>query len=136
MRYRLNQGIGKGARNAPQDVAEGDQHEVTERGVFQASCVAGNDVQLAEGPPFSRVTGPLQFTEAGVQNISLNATVLGGQSRIETTRRADGEPIFTATGIATVRDFARRSAVAGVTGADGTTGVGARRSAGGSCRIT
>ncbi|HZA96803.1 MAG TPA: YhdP family protein, partial [Burkholderiaceae bacterium] len=63
---------------------------------------ANNDVQLAEGPPFSRVNGALQFTEAGVQRTNLNATILGGQSRIETSRRADGEPIFTATGVATV----------------------------------
>ena len=75
---------------------------------------ANNDVQLAEGPPFSRVTGALQFTEAGVQNISLNTTVLGGQSRIETSRRADGEPIFTATGIATVPALRRAVSLAPV----------------------
>ncbi len=63
---------------------------------------ANNDVQLADVPLFSRVTGTLNFTEAGVRNTSLNALVLGGQSRIEASTRADGEPILTATGIATV----------------------------------
>ncbi len=63
---------------------------------------ANNDVQLADAPLFTRVTGTLNFTEAGVRNASLNATVLGGQSRIEASTRADGEPIFTAAGIATV----------------------------------
>ncbi len=37
-----------------------------------------------------------------MRSTSLNATVLGGQSRIEASTRADGEPTFTATGIATV----------------------------------
>ncbi len=63
---------------------------------------ANNDVQLTDAPLFSRVTGTLQFSEAGVRSTSLNATVLGGQSRIEASTRADGEPTFTATGIATV----------------------------------
>ena len=61
-----------------------------------------NDVQLADAPLFTRVAGTLQFTETGVRNTSLNASVLGGQSRIETSTRTDGEPMFTATGIATV----------------------------------
>ena len=59
-------------------------------------------MQLVDAPLFSRVTGTLNFTEAGVRNTSLNASVLGGQSRIEASTRADGEPTFTATGIATV----------------------------------
>jgi len=61
-----------------------------------------NDVQLADAPSLSRVNGTLNFTEAGVHNASLSASVLGGQSRIEASTRADGEPVFTATGIATV----------------------------------
>ena len=76
-------------------------HE-TDSKVTGALNFANNDVQLADAPLFSRVTGTLQFTEAGVRSTSLNATVLGGQSRIEAITRADGEPTFTATGIATV----------------------------------
>ena len=34
---------------------------------------ASNDVQLADVPSFSRVTGTLNFSEAGVRNTSLNA---------------------------------------------------------------
>ncbi|HVE89703.1 MAG TPA: YhdP family protein [Burkholderiaceae bacterium] len=63
---------------------------------------ANNDVQLADVPPFSRVTGTLNFSETGVRNTSLNATVLGGQSRIEASTQPDGQPMFTMTGIATV----------------------------------
>ena len=63
---------------------------------------ANNDVQPVDAPLFSRVTGTLHFTEAGVRNTSLNASVLGGQSRIEASTRTDGEPMFTATGVATV----------------------------------
>ena len=63
---------------------------------------ANNDVQLADMPPFSRVTGTLNFSEAGVRDTSLNATVLGGQSRIEASTPPDGQPMFTVTGIATV----------------------------------
>ena len=63
---------------------------------------ANNDVQLADLPLFSRVSGSLNFTEAGIRNASLSALILGGQSRIEAQTRADGEPTFTATGIATV----------------------------------
>ena len=63
---------------------------------------ANNDVQLADLPLFSRVAGSLNFTEAGIRNTSLSALILGGQSRIEAHTRADGEPMFTATGIATV----------------------------------
>ncbi len=68
---------------------------------------AGNDVQLADAPLFSRVTGTLNFTEAGVRSTSLNASALGGQTRIEATTRGDGEPVFTATGIATVAGLRR-----------------------------
>ncbi len=68
---------------------------------------ANNDVQLADAPAFSRVTGALNFTETGVRNTSLNAMVLGGQSRIEASTRADGEPMLTATGIATVPGLRR-----------------------------
>ncbi len=63
---------------------------------------ADNDVQLADAPAFSRVMGTLNFSETGVRNSSMSALLLGGQSRIEASARADGETAFTATGIATV----------------------------------
>ncbi|HKO68667.1 MAG TPA: YhdP family protein [Burkholderiaceae bacterium] len=72
---------------------------------------ANNDVQLADAPPFSRVTGELQFTQAGVRNTTLNAIVLGGPSKVEAGTRPDGEPIFTATGIATVPALRRAISV-------------------------
>lgn len=72
---------------------------------------ANNDVQLADAPPFSRVTGELHFTQAGVRNASLNAIVLGGASKVEAGTRPDGEPIFTATGIATVPALRRAISV-------------------------
>ena len=52
---------------------------------------ANNDVQLADAPSFSRVNGALNFTETGVRNASLSASLLGGQSRIEVSTRPDGE---------------------------------------------
>lgn len=70
--------------------------------VVGALQFANNDVQLADAPSFSRVSGALNFTETGVHNASLSTSVLGGQSRIEASTRPDGESVFTATGIATV----------------------------------
>ena len=72
---------------------------------------ANNDVQLADAPLFSRVTGALHFTEAGVQSTSLTASALGGQTRIEASTRPDGEAVFTATGIATVAGLRRSVSV-------------------------
>lgn len=72
---------------------------------------ANNDVQLADAPLISRVTGALNFTEAGVRGASLAATAVGGQTRIEASTRPDGEAIFTATGIATVAGLRRAISV-------------------------
>ena len=72
---------------------------------------AGNDVQLADAPLFSRVTGVLNFTEAGVRSTSLTASALGGQTRIEASTRPDGEAVFTATGVATVAGLRRAVSV-------------------------
>ena len=72
---------------------------------------ANNDVQLADAPLFSRVTGTLDFTEAGVRSTSLSALALGGQTRIDTSTRQDGEAVFTATGIATVAGLRRAVSV-------------------------
>ena len=63
---------------------------------------ANNDVQLSDVPPFSRVSGTLNFSETGVKNTQLTASVLGGQTRIEAATRPDGQTALTATGIATV----------------------------------
>jgi uncharacterized protein (TIGR02099 family) len=73
-----------------------------------------NDVRLADAPSLSRVNGTLNFTEAGVHNASLSASVLGGQSRIEASTRPDGESVFTATGIATVPALRRAVTVSPV----------------------
>ena len=75
---------------------------------------ANNDVQLADTPSFSRVNGALNFTETGVRNASLSASLLGGQSRIEVSTRPDGESVFTATGIATVPALRRAVTVSPV----------------------
>ena len=53
---------------------------------------ANNDVQLADAPSFSRVNGTLNFTETGVRNASLSASVLGGQSRIEVSSARTANP--------------------------------------------
>ena len=63
---------------------------------------ANNDVQLSDAPLFSRASGTLSFSEAGVRGASLNASVLGSQTHIEASPRADGELALTATGITTV----------------------------------
>ncbi len=72
---------------------------------------ANNDVQLTDAPLFSRVIGALSFSEAGVQSTSLTASALGGQTRIETSTRPDGEPVYSATGIATVAGLRRAVSV-------------------------
>ena len=82
--------------------------------VMGALQFANNDVQLADVPSFSRVNGALNFTETGVRNASLSASLLGGQSRIEVSTRPDGESVFTATGIATVPALRRAVTVSPV----------------------
>ena len=47
---------------------------------------ANNDVQLADVPSFSRVNGTLNFTETGVRNASLSASLLGGQAGSKSAR--------------------------------------------------
>ncbi|MBA2412780.1 MAG: TIGR02099 family protein [Burkholderiaceae bacterium] len=66
-----------------------------------------NDVALADAPPLSRVNGTLNFTEAGVNSSALNATMLGGATKIDAITRADGAMVFNAAGIATVAGLKR-----------------------------
>lgn len=62
----------------------------------------GNDLTLAGVPPFSRVSGALNFDERGVSFNNLDGGFLGGQSRFDATTRGDGAITINATGLATV----------------------------------
>ena len=82
-------------------------HQTSNSKVMGALQFANNDVMLADVPPFSRVTGTLNFTEAGVNSSGLNAFLLGGPAKIEASTRADGESMFGASGTATVPGIRR-----------------------------
>jgi uncharacterized protein (TIGR02099 family) len=60
-----------------------------------------NALVLAGMPPFSRVSGTLNFFERGVRSSNLSTQVLGGPARIDATTRADGALLFTASGTTT-----------------------------------
>jgi len=62
----------------------------------------GNDLTLAGVPPFSLVTGALNFDEHGVKFDNLTGGFLGGQARFDATTRGDGAIIINASGVATV----------------------------------
>ncbi len=87
-------------------------HKANNSKVAAALQFANNDIQLADAPPLSRVNGTLNFTEGGVRNSSLAASMLGGQARIEASARADGGMVFSAAGTATVPGL-RRAVPAG-----------------------
>jgi uncharacterized protein (TIGR02099 family) len=59
-----------------------------------------NDIVFADVPPFSRVSGVLNFDERGVRFNNLTGGFLGGQARFDATTR-DGATAITATGMAT-----------------------------------
>jgi uncharacterized protein YhdP len=63
--------------------------------------LAGNDVKLADIPPFSRVNGTLGFTERGVRFDNLSAGFVGGTIRLDAQPRADGATVVAATGTLT-----------------------------------
>ncbi|MEP6607694.1 MAG: YhdP family protein [Burkholderiaceae bacterium] len=75
--------------------------------VVGALQFASNDLQLTDAPAFSRVSGTLNFTEAGINANGLNATLLGGQARIDAATRSDGSIAFAAAGSATVPGLRR-----------------------------
>jgi uncharacterized protein YhdP len=58
-------------------------------------------------PPFSRVSGTLEFSNNSVRSNSLTASVLGGQAKIEAATRADGSMQVSASGIASVPGIKR-----------------------------
>lgn len=62
----------------------------------------GNDLTLAGVPPFSRVTGALNFDEHGVNFNNLAGGFLGGQARFDATTRGDGAITINGSGVATV----------------------------------
>ncbi|MBC8118800.1 MAG: hypothetical protein H7X75_04385, partial [Burkholderiaceae bacterium] len=86
-------------------------HQTSDSKVVGALQFSNNDVLLADIPPFSRVSGTLNFTQAGVNSSGLNAAVLGGMAKIDASTRADGSIVFGASGTATVTGIRRSVAL-------------------------